>query len=55
MQIRASEINLSCLTDSIQIKQIMQQNTEIITKLNYYFNVQKSGLDINNIKVPGTQ
>ena len=55
MQIRASEINLSCLTDSIQIKQIMQQNTEIITKLNYYFIVQKSGLDINNIKVPGTQ
>ena len=55
MQIHASEINLSCISYSTQIKKIIQQNAEIIAKLNFYFNVQKSGLDINTIKVPGTQ
>lgn len=55
MQIRASETNLSCLKDSTQIKEIIKQNAEIIAKLNFYFNVQKSSLDIKQITLPGNQ
>ncbi|MBP6398343.1 MAG: hypothetical protein KBF57_08650 [Saprospiraceae bacterium] len=54
MQIKASEIYLPCITDSTQIKKIIHQNAEIISKLNYYFNVQKSGLDINSLTLPGS-